>query len=78
MAEPRMAAPLRKLVNLMGEERGRRVYAETLAALELTDISSPNDSARFGEHLIRRGGVFASIGRAIKIQAILHGADTDG
>jgi hypothetical protein len=32
--------------------------------------------ARFGDELISRGGVLASIGRSIKIQAILQGATT--
>lgn len=65
---------LKKLVNLMGQERGYAFYLETLDRLGLEGLSNPNDSARFGEELIARGGVLASIGRSIKIQAILHGA----
>jgi hypothetical protein len=69
-----MAAALKKLVNLMGEERGRTFYRETLDQLGMQELTTPDDSARFGEELISRGGVLSSIGRSIKIHAILHGA----
>lgn len=69
-----MSAALKKLINLMGPERGRSFYRETLDELGLDELISPEDSARFGQQLITRGGVLASIGRSIKIQAILHGA----
>jgi hypothetical protein len=72
-----MAAALQKLVNLMGQERGHRFYFETLDSLGMTELASPDDSARFGNALISRGGVLASIGRSIKIQAILQGASTE-
>lgn len=65
---------LKKLVNLMGQERGYAFYLEVLDLLGLKGLATPNDSVAFGEELISRGGVLASIGRSIKIQAILHGA----
>ncbi|NJK33130.1 MAG: hypothetical protein HC927_12385 [Deltaproteobacteria bacterium] len=70
-------AALQKLINLMGSERGQKLYEEVLRSLGMTDLRTPNDSARFGNALIERGGVYASIGRSIKIQAILHGARPD-
>jgi hypothetical protein len=72
-----MAAALQKLVNLMGQERGHRFYTETLDNLGMSELATPDDSARFGNELISRGGVLASIGRSIKIQAILQGAQVD-
>lgn len=72
-----MAPALKKIVNLMGQERGQQFYLETLDNLGMAELSSPNDSARFGNELISRGGVLASIGRSIKIQAILQGARAD-
>jgi hypothetical protein len=72
-----MAAALQKLVNLMGQERGHRFYLETLDNLGMAELATPDDSARFGNELIARGGVLASIGRSIKIQAILQGAHTE-
>jgi hypothetical protein len=74
VTEERESMALKKLVNLMGQERGYAFYLEVLDLIGLKGLSTPNDSARFGEELISRGGVLASIGRSIKIQAILHGA----
>jgi hypothetical protein len=75
-AEERETMALKKLVNLMGQERGYSLYLEILDRIGLKGLATPNDSVRFGEELISRGGVLASIGRSIKIQAILHGAQT--
>jgi hypothetical protein len=72
-----MAAALQKLVNLMGPERGSRFYQDTLETLGMADLATPDDSAKFGNELISRGGVLASIGRSIKIQAILQGATVE-
>lgn len=69
-----MSAALKKLINVMGPERGQSYYREILDELGLDELGSPEDSARFGQRLIARGGVLASIGRSIKIQALLHGA----
>jgi hypothetical protein len=66
--------PLKKLTNVMGQERGHAFYVEILDVLGLDELRDPNDNARFGDELITRGGVLASIGRSIKLQAILHGA----
>jgi hypothetical protein len=74
ITEERETMALKKLVNLMGQERGYAFYLEVLDLLGLKGLATPNDSVRFGEELIARGGVLASIGRSIKIQAILHGA----
>jgi hypothetical protein len=40
----------------------------------LTALQTPDDRFRFGCALMQSGGIFIAIGRAIKIQAILHGA----
>jgi hypothetical protein len=72
--EERDNMALKKLVNLMGQERGYSFYLEVLDLIGLKGLTTPNDSVAFGEELISRGGVLASIGRSIKIQAILHGA----
>lgn len=65
---------LTKIINVMGSDRGRQFYADKLAKLGLDDLRDPNDTARFGAELIKDGGVLASVGRSLKIQAILHGA----
>ena len=67
-------AALQKVFNVMGAERGRAVVDETLKQLGMLELKTPDDRLRFGNALIRHGGLLESVGRAIKIQAILHGA----
>jgi hypothetical protein len=69
-----MSTALQKLTNLMGPDRGRRFFDQMLGQLGMNALDTPQDSLRFGEALIEQGGVLASIGRSVKIQAILHGA----
>lgn len=70
-----MTPALQKLTNLMGAERGRRFFDQMLDELGMTALATPQDSLRFGEALMEHGGVLASIGRSVKIHAILHGAN---
>src|SRR5690349_2940614 len=67
-------AALQKLANVLGPEQARKVTGEILRQLGINDLRAPDDRLRFGEALIARGGLLESIGRAIKMQAILHGA----
>ena len=66
-----------KIYNVLGRDRGQRLLDELLRELGVPDATTPNDRVRLGNLLIQRGGVLESIGRAIKIQAILHGATID-
>lgn len=70
-------AALQKLFNVLGEARGREVAKQVFQQMGTTNLSTPNDRLRFGNALIKRGGVLESVGRAIKIQAFLHGATED-
>ena len=63
-----------KLYSVLGEKKGEELLSQILRELGLTAIASPHDRLRLGNALISRGGVLEAIGRAIKIQAILHGA----
>jgi len=65
---------LKKLVNVMGRDRAATVVADTMRRAGLTSLSTPDDRYRFACALMTRGGICEAIGRAIKIQAILHGA----
>jgi hypothetical protein len=65
---------LRKLVNVLGAQRARLLVAEILAEIGLGALNTPDDRLQFSLALIKRGGLVEAIGRAIKIQAILHGA----
>jgi hypothetical protein len=70
----RMDPVLQKLHNVLGDERAHDVIRNTLAELGLAELRSPDDRLRFGSVLVRQGGILEAIGRAIKVQAILHGA----
>jgi len=68
------SAALQKVFNVLGAERGRTVVEQTLKELGVRELRTPDDRLRFGNELIKHGGLLESVGRAIKIQAILHGA----
>ncbi len=70
-------AALQKVFNVMGADRGRQIVDQTFRQLGVRELKTPDDRLRFGNALIKQGGVLESIGRAIKIQAILHGANDD-
>ncbi|UJR86053.1 hypothetical protein [Sandaracinus amylolyticus] len=65
---------LKKLVNVMGEARASVLIEETLRRIGRASLDSPEARYRFGVELMKHGGVLESIGRSIKIQAILLGA----
>lgn len=67
-------AALQKVYNVMGAERGGEIVRQTLRQIGRASLATADDRLLFGDALIKRGGVLESIGRAIKIQAILHGA----
>ena len=71
-------AGLQKLVNLLGQEKAELVVRETLAKIGLTELLTPDDCCLFADELIRQGGVLEVVGRAMRIQAYLHGARGDG
>lgn len=68
---------LTKLINMLGREKAEALAAEIAAELGMGGRSgamSPADRLRFGEALIKRGGILEAIGRSIKVQALLQGA----
>ena len=65
---------LQKLVNVLGVDRANSLIAETMKNAGLTSLDSAQDRFRFACELMTRGGLYEAIGRAMKIQAILHGA----
>jgi hypothetical protein len=74
MNDARPDPSLTKLTNIMGPARAKVLVAETLRQAGLTAIETPDDRYRFACALMLNGGICEAIGRAIKIQAILHGA----
>jgi hypothetical protein len=65
---------LKKLINAMGQDRGRQLMNEVLAKLGLKELRTPDDRFQFGTELIRRGGIGKLLGPSIAMQARLHGA----
>ena len=65
---------LLKLVNMLGRDGAEKMAAEIFQELGMRHIASPTDRLRFGDALIKRGGILEAIGRSIKVQALLQGA----
>lgn len=65
---------LRKLVNAMGQEKGRKLMNEILSQLGISELRTANDRFNFGNALIDRGGIGKLLGQSIAMQARLHGA----
>jgi hypothetical protein len=65
---------LTKLINMLGREKAERLAKEIATELGIHGTMSPTDRLRFGDALVRRGGVLEAIGRSIKVQALLQGA----
>jgi hypothetical protein len=63
-----------KLENILGRERASEVWASELQLLGVADLDEPGDRLRFGQALVRHGGILEAIGRSIKVQAVLRGA----
>jgi hypothetical protein len=74
MTVPAQDPAISKLYSVLGEEKAGALVAQLLRELGLSSIATADDRLRLGNALITRGGVLEAIGRAIKIQAILHGA----
>ncbi|MDP2344622.1 MAG: hypothetical protein Q8O67_26975 [Deltaproteobacteria bacterium] len=64
-----------KLKNMMGEPAARTLIHEVFKELGVSNLDDADDRLRFGQALVPRGGVFEAIGRSIKVQALLHGAN---
>lgn len=65
---------LKKLTYVLGAEEAPRFISSTCRDLGLDGLDEPQERMLFACKLIERGGLMEAIGRAIKIQAILHGA----
>ncbi|HVJ20095.1 MAG TPA: hypothetical protein VM686_31995 [Polyangiaceae bacterium] len=68
---------INKLVRIYGAERTAALVRDTLHEIGLDTIRSADDRMAFGRALIKKGGLLEAIGRAIRVQALLHGARED-
>lgn len=69
---------LDKLIRVLGAEQGKRAFAQTLIAVRLTDLRTPNELYTFGEHLSKQGGFEAAVGRLLTVAAVIRGANNPG
>lgn len=75
--DPTTRIAYNRLVRALGPRVGAQVCDETLLAMGLPALSSQNDVLAFANILIEKGGAIESVGRALKISAILRGATED-
>ncbi len=64
-----------RLSRALGNDRGHELFRSTASTLGLTELHTPNDLLRFAQQLMTHGGLIESVGRSLKITAILHGAN---
>lgn len=63
-----------KVSRILGDEKARELVEQVQAETGLTSFDGPDDLYTFGHALVRRGGLLEAIGRSVKIQALLRGA----
>jgi hypothetical protein len=66
---------LERLVKALGERRAAEVFGEALDRFGDGNIETPQDMLDFAEILIRSGGLVQAVGRSLKVQALLRGAE---
>ena len=69
------ASAHQKLLHVLGRARAEALTQETLRKIGRPSLADAESRLLFGHALTHQGGVVEAIGRAIKIQAILEGAD---
>lgn len=63
-----------KLRSLLGDDEARRLCETLLSEIGLSSLTTPDDQLRFGDALVKRGGLLEAVGRSVKVRALLHGA----
>lgn len=65
---------LEKLTTVLGPDRGRTVFDESLAETRMAEILSAQDLLTLADAIQRRGGVEGAVGSILGFQALLRGA----
>ena len=63
-----------KLTRVLGQERGTRVFAETLEAMKMSAVQNADDLYEFAERLATRGGIEAAVAGLLSVAAVMRGA----
>ena len=64
-----------RIVRLLGDEAGGALMAQVMAEANVPELVSPESRSIFAAALIARGGVLEALGRSIRVQALLQGAN---
>lgn len=62
------------LTRVLGVERARRIYADTLNSAALGELRTADDLYTFAQQLSTRGGFEAAVGGLLSVAAVLRGA----
>ena len=65
---------LERLTKALGPMRAAEVMNERLALWRPRPLDTAQDLLEFSNHLMRCGGLIQSVGRSLKVQALLRGA----
>ena len=63
-----------RLVKALGATRAGEVLTDVLARFGDRQVETPQDMLDFAEVLCRSGGLVMAVGRSLKVQALLRGA----
>lgn len=63
-----------KLVRVLGEAQGARIYVNALASVKLETITTPDELKLFADELSRAGGMVGAVGGILGVAATLRGA----
>lgn len=69
-----------KLVKVLGREQGAQVFDQTLRAMRVETLESPDMLHAFAQHLVRSGGIVGAVGAMLGMMAVMrgaHGEETD-
>lgn len=68
---------LERLKRALGAPAAERIAKDGLMKLGLHELRTADELLQFSNYLLKQGGVVESVGRALKVTAILHGARSD-
>lgn len=68
---------LDRLRKALGAQAAERLARDALMKLELNELRTADELLQFSNYLLKQGGVVESVGRALKVTAILRGARAD-
>jgi hypothetical protein len=64
-----------QLNEVLGPDTARQTLEECLGEAGLSDVRSPEDLLALAQAMIKRGGFVTTVGRSLKIEAIIEGAE---